>query len=126
MINRIFFIAIGLIVMMYIYIKVNRNKISEKESIFWMIGAVAIFILSLFPQIIQVLAKISGIEYAPSMLFLLGIIFCIILIFRLTVCVFALQQQVKELAQRNALIEGQINKKEDEKILHNSNMRFEK
>ena len=36
---------------------------------------------------------------------MIGIIFCLILIFRLTVCIFSLQQQVKELGQRNAIMQ---------------------
>lgn len=124
--NRILFATIGLVVMIYVYKKVSKNKIAEKESIFWIVGAGGIFILSLFPQIIQVLAKISGIEYAPSMLFMIGIVFCIILIFRLTMCVFTLQQQVKELGQHNAIIESKLDKEKSKDILYGSNVRDRK
>lgn len=105
MINRIFFAVVGLIVMVYVYKKVSKNKIAEKESLFWMLGAIGLFILSIIPNTIQIIARLLGIEYAPSMLFMIGIIFCLILIFRLTVCIFSLQQQVKELGQRNAIMQ---------------------
>ncbi|MDU7536618.1 MAG: DUF2304 domain-containing protein [Peptostreptococcaceae bacterium] len=105
MINRIFFAVVGLIVMVYVYKKVSKNKIAEKESLFWMLGAIGVFILSIIPNTIQIIARLLGIEYAPSMLFMIGIIFCLILIFRLTVCIFSLQQQVKELGQRNAIMQ---------------------
>lgn len=109
MINRIFFASIGLIVMIYIYKKVVKNKMVEKESFFWMLGATMIFLLSLFPQVLDFIANKVYIYYPPSMLFMIGIIFTLILVFRLTMYVSALQQQVKELAQRNAILEKKIN-----------------
>lgn len=108
MINRIFFAIIGLIVILYVYKKVKENKLSEKESIFWMVGAIGILILGIFPNIMIKMARILKIEYAPSLLFLLGIVFIFLLVFRLTVYISILKEQVKELAQRNAILENRV------------------
>lgn len=108
MINKIFFASIGLLVMIYVYKKVAKNKMVEKESFFWMFGAIMIFLLSLFPQVLDFVADKLYIYYPPSMLFMIGIIFTLILVFRLTIYVSILQQQVKELAQRNAILEKKL------------------
>ena len=108
MVNRIFFAMVGLIVMIYVYRKVSENKLSEKESIFWMMGAISILILGIFPNITIRIAEILKIEYAPSLLFLVGIVFVFLLVFRLTLYVSILKEQVKELAQRNAILENRI------------------
>lgn len=94
--------------MIFVYDKVKKRKLSEKESIFWMLGAVTILILSIFPNIIIELANLLHIDYAPSLLFLLGIVFVFLLVFRLTIYVSTLKEQVKELAQRNAILENRI------------------
>jgi hypothetical protein len=94
--------------MIFVYDKVKKRKLSEKESIFWMLGAVTILILSIFPNIIIELANLLHIDYAPSLLFLLGIVFVFLLVFRLTIYVSTLKEQVKELAQRNAILESRI------------------
>lgn len=108
MINKIFFASIGLLVMIYVYKKVAKNKMAEKESFFWIIGSIMIFLLSLFPQIIDFIADKLHIYYPPSMLFMIGIIFTLILVFRLTIYVSILRQEVRELAQRNAILEKKL------------------
>ncbi|MBS5800270.1 MAG: DUF2304 domain-containing protein [Clostridiales bacterium] len=115
MVNRIFFASIGILVMVYVYKKVTKNKMLEKESFFWMIGSAGIFVISLFPQFIDFIATKLHIYYAPSMLFMLGIVFTLLLVFRLTIYVSLLQQQVKDLAQRNATLEYIVHGLEIEK-----------
>lgn len=108
MINRIFFILTGVAFIVFVYKKVRKNKLSEKESIFWMLGAAGIFILGIQPKIIMILASYLDIEYAPSLLFMLGIVFCLILIFRLTISTSILNQQTKELAQVVAILKKRV------------------
>lgn len=105
MVSRIFYALIGLLFMTIVYKKVKKRNLSEKESIFWMIGATLILILGIFPNILIRLAEMLHIEYAPSLLFLVGIVFVYLLVFRLTIYVSILKEQVKELAQRNAILE---------------------
>lgn len=116
MISRAFFILIGLIVIIYIYNKVKNNKLEEKESFFWMTGAVLILVLSIFPKILDIISKILNIYYPPALLFLVAIIFILYLILRLTISVTLLKKQCKELAQRNALLEKQLYNKEKDII----------
>lgn len=112
MINRIFFILTGVIFITFVYNKVRKNMLSEKESIFWMIGASGILVLGIQPKIINILANYLHIEYAPSLLFMVGIIFCIALIFRLTISTSILNQQTKELAQLIAILEKRVSELE--------------
>lgn len=108
LITRIFYILLGITFMFLVYSQVKKKRLAEKESIFWIIGAIAILILSTFPKIIIMLASIINVEYAPSLLFLIGIIFCLLLVFRLSVYVSILREQIKELAQHNAILEKRI------------------
>ncbi|SDG28302.1 hypothetical protein SAMN04488542_13314 [Fontibacillus panacisegetis] len=108
MITRIFFALIGLLVIFYVYNRVKKNLFSEKESMFWMLGAVVVFILSIFPKVIDQFSRILGIEYPPSLLFLCAMMFILILLLRQGQQISILTNNVKELIQRNALLEQKI------------------
>ena len=108
MVSRIFFASVGLSIIILVYKQVKKNKLEEKESLFWILGSICILILAFFPKIIITMSRILNIDYPPSLLFLLGIIFTIGLVFRLTLYVTLMKQQIKELAQRNALLEKKI------------------
>lgn len=82
--------------------------LSEKESFFWIVGGIIILILGLFPQIVGMASEILHIEYPPSLLFLLGIIFILGLVFRVMIYITLLKEQNKELAQRYALLEKRV------------------
>lgn len=108
MVNRIFYIIVSLSFIVYIYKQVKKKKLSEKESILWMLGATFFCILGIFPNILDALAKCLNIAYPPSLLFLIGIMFGLALIFRAGVYVSVLQSQVKELAELNAVLQKRI------------------
>lgn len=108
LINKILYILVAVIFIVFVYSKVKRKLLSEKESIFWMLGAIAVLILSVFPNILDVLAKRLNIYYPPSLLFFGGIIFTLALVFRITTYVSVTQEQVKELAERYAVLEKRI------------------
>lgn len=94
--------------MVFVYKKVKKNMLSEKESMFWMLGTIIILILGIIPEILDMLAKKLCIVYPPSLLFLLGNIFCLALVFRLTVMVSILKEQTKELAEINAILNRRV------------------
>ena len=99
--------------MIFVYKQVKKHKLEEKESFFWILGSICILILGLAPNIIDIMSRVIHIDYPPSLLFLLGIIFTIGLVFRLTLYVTLIKQQIKELAQRNALLEKRISEMEN-------------
>lgn len=108
MITKIFFICLGILLVIYVYNRVKKNIFSEKESMFWMLGSLIIFIVSLFPNIVDYLSDALGIIYPPSLLFLISMIFIIFLLLRQSQQISMLNSTVKELVQRNALMEQKV------------------
>jgi hypothetical protein len=100
--------VLGLLFVIYILFKVKNKLFSEVKSFFWIIGGLLVVILPIYPDIITTVARLMGIEYAPSVLFLLGIIFIIFIVFRQEQDVSNLNERVKELAQRNSLLEERL------------------
>ena len=108
MIANFFYIAIGVLLIIYIFLNVQKHMMSEGESILWMIGADCILILAIFPDIIIFLANTIGITYAPSLLFFLTSAFLLIFSFRNSQQLSILAEKNKELIQFNALLEKRV------------------
>ncbi len=108
MISRIFFIALALLLIVYLYRNIRKNQISQDESILWMIGAVVILVFGIRPELIMHMASLVGIDYAPSLLFLLSCIFLFLLSFRNSQQLSVLKEKNKELIQNAALLDKRI------------------
>lgn len=115
MVSRIFFASLGLLFMGLVYKQVKKKRFSEKESFFWMCTAFAMLVVGVFPQIIDYLTSLVHINYPPSLLFLLAILFLVLIVFRLTEHMSILQERVKELAQDHAILEERVKQLEQEK-----------
>lgn len=112
MVTRLFFIFIALSFLVVVVKKVKKKKFFERESFLWVVGSILALILASSPYIIIRISKIIGIEYAPSLLFLISIIFVLFLSFRQSEQVSLLKEQVKELGQRIVVLEKLIDEKE--------------
>lgn len=108
---NIFYIVLGLIILIYMINIVIKGRFSIVESFFWVCGAIAILILSIFPKLIIILANLIGIEYAPSLLFMLCSIYLLFISFRCSRRICEQQEKIIDLAQRIAILEEKINRK---------------
>jgi hypothetical protein len=106
--NRYVFIFIGLAFIFIILRKVKGNLFSEEKSLFWILGGLGILILSIFPYLFVPISELLGIDHPPSLLFVLTSLFIIYKLFRQEQEISLLNEQVKELAQLNALLEEKI------------------
>ncbi len=104
--KNIYFIVIAILTIIYILNAVRKSKFSIEESILWMIGSFAMLILAIFPKLIDGLAKIAGIEYPPSLLFVLCIIFLILINFRNSKMIAIQKEKIVELSQQVALLKN--------------------
>lgn len=105
------FILIGIIVIVYIFNTVKHGKFSINESIFWMFGAFIVLILSIFPKIIVFLADKVGIDYPPSLLFMLCNVFLLFMVFRNNRRIAEQQEKIIELGQQLALTKSRLDEK---------------
>lgn len=110
---RYFFIVLGLVLMIYIFNAVRKRKLTIDLSIFWTIGAIAIFIIGCFPNIIIWAANLVGIAYPPSLLFLLSIVFLLLLELNNCLTISELKEKNKELIQYLAIVEERVRKLEE-------------
>ena len=109
--KKIYFIAIAVCALIYVIFEVRKKKFSIKESFYWVLAAIIMFFLAIFPYSIDKIAIFLNIEYPPSLLFVLCIIFLLVINFRNSKKIAEHQEKIVEMAQHIALLENELNKK---------------
>lgn len=77
-----------------------NKKMNEKASLLWLVGSALVLILSVIPSILDKISKFIGVDYPPSLLFMLGILIILFICLMHTVQISILNNQIKELAQQ--------------------------
>lgn len=86
---------------------IHRRYLREQYSLLWLFFGLLMFVLSTSTNWLNRLASVIGIYYAPSLLFLVGIILCLMLILHLTVVVSKLTERVVRLTQELSLLRNE-------------------
>lgn len=111
MATKIFFILLSILFICVVINKVKKKRFFEGESFLWVLGSIGMLILAIVPNLIKILSQFVGIEYAPSLLFLVAIVFLLFLLFRQSEQVSLLKAQVKELGQNLVVLEKIVDEK---------------
>ena len=106
-------ISVGLVFVIFELIR--KRRFLEKYSLLWFFSAVVLFILAIWRGLLEKLAWILGIEYAPSALFLVFAFLGILMFLHFTTVISKLTIQNKKLGQEIALLRYELNKGKVEK-----------
>lgn len=109
--NNFYFIIISVIVLLYVINIVRKKQFSIKESFWWVLSAIIMLLLSIFPYSIDWFAKKLNISYPPSLLFVICVIFLLFINFRNSRRTSELQMKVVELGQELAVVKEKVNRK---------------
>lgn len=112
---KITLISFLLVVLLFILVfeSVRRGILETKYSILWIFTCFFLAILSLNEKIINRLAIFVNVYYPPSLLFLCGLFFSILLIFDLTRRVSKLNKELTNLTQEYTIMKEKILEKEN-------------
>ena len=117
--KNIYFVILALIIVAYFIISIRKNKLSIKTSFGWIIGAIAMIILSIWPKSLDWLARFIGIEYPPALFLTLCVVILFVLDFNNSKNFAEYQMKITELAQQLTLVKANVeeltNRKEDKK-----------
>lgn len=112
-------IGTGLIFAFIVFRMLRKGLLHEKYALLWFGASVLVLILALWPHIIDRLAGFFGVQYAPSLLFMMAIMFCLGILLHLSVIISRLSQQNTHLAQDLALLKFELDQlKHDTKEGH--------
>ncbi len=109
-------VSFGIVVIFLLIVieSVRRGILETKYSLLWILTCVVMAILSIGTALLNSLADLLGIFYAPSLLFLFGLLFSLIIIFDLTRRVSQLNHKIVTLTQDFTLLKQKL--REQEKI----------
>lgn len=86
----------------------RRRMLLEQYSLFWLGMGLVIFLLSVFPNVLNSVAAVLGIFYAPSLLFFVGFLFLLLTMLQLTVTLSRLTTRSVRLVQEVAILRAQL------------------
>lgn len=101
---RLFIFVCGIMFSLIVLNLLIKKRISEKNSLVWFGLSLCIFILSAFPSIVDSAATLLGIDYPPTLLFLMSILVVIFMSLNHYIQLSVLNSRLKEMTQQVAII----------------------
>jgi hypothetical protein len=87
---------------------VRRRKLLERYALLWLFSAGVLLALAAWTGLLDWVARVVGISYAPSALFVIAFGFILLLLLHFSIATSRLSDQTKVLAQRLALLEERL------------------
>lgn len=113
---QIIAIISALVFMFFIFRLISKGRLREEYSFIWIICTVLLLVFSVWRNGLDVIAKLMGIFYAPSLIFMGAIFAIVIFLVHLSVVNSKQHKQIKDLSQEMALLKEKLERKEKEEV----------
>jgi hypothetical protein len=87
---------------------IRRGWLKERYSLLWLFAGGVLLLLSVSRNLLEYAARMVGIYYAPSFLFLVAFLFLLLISLHFSVVISGLSEKNKKLAQEIALLRQEI------------------
>jgi hypothetical protein len=94
---------------------VRRNRLKERYSFLWFITAGVLLTLALKRDWLEDFARIAGVYYPPTALFMLLVFFMLLILIHFSTVISRLLQDKQSLTQALGILESRVRKLEDER-----------
>lgn len=94
---------------------IRKHKLREEYALVWFAASLAIFVFSVFDGLIRTIAAQFGVTYAPTLILVAGLLFCVVLLLAQTVMLSTQANRTRDLAQFVAMLESRIDQVERQK-----------
>lgn len=109
---KISLLIVCLIFCLFVYRKVKYGKLQLKFSFVWFVITFLLMIFTIFDSILIPIKNFLGFETLSNMIFLVGFLVTMMIIFSLSLKVSDLQMKIIKLTQVVALLENKLRDKE--------------
>ncbi len=99
-------IAISAALLLLVLELVRRHRLTEEHSLFWILSALALLVISLFREVLDVAARWLGVFYPPMVLLLLLVFFVFLGLLYFSVVISRLRRQVERLVEDVAILDA--------------------
>jgi hypothetical protein len=101
--------AIAAGALLFVVVELIRSRrLQERYALLWLLTGIVILALALWRGALTELAKLVGIAYPPSALFILAALFILVVLLHYSTVISDLSERNLTLAQRVALLEQQL------------------
>lgn len=100
----------ALILFIFIILSLQKNSMSIKSSLAWLLLPIAFILIAIFPEPLTTLSQWLGFETLSNFIFLAIIALLIIICFFLTITISKQQNQIINLIQEISIIKNQTHK----------------
>jgi hypothetical protein len=105
-----FMVAAGVMLIYSTLRLLIKRKMTETNSILWFLIGLVTILAGCCPKIVVYLASILRIEYSPALVFTVAILILLLIVFKNTVTISELIDQVQELAIELSVVEEELNR----------------
>ncbi len=111
-----FFITLGVLFIIYIFVSIKRNEFSIEESAFWVVGGIVVLFLSIFYKSLDRLSSFLGIAYGSSFVFFIAIIFLLLMNFRNSKKILKMNEKINKLSHKVSILEYELKERTKENV----------
>lgn len=104
MTSYVFALALCLVIVALVVQLLRSRRIREKYASVWIVLALAIVLLGLFPQVLYWLTRITGVETPINLLFAVGFVVVLGVCIQLSASVSSLEERARTLTEEVALL----------------------
>lgn len=120
-------LIVGIVfLLLFIFNMIRKRKLELKYSLVWLVVLVLLLLIAFLPETLQEVATSLGIYSPINMIFFLGFVFSLAIIFVLTVTVSRLSARIRRLAQIVAQLNKYMGEKKDDEYTINEEKNNEK
>ncbi len=99
--------VLGLLLAGIILWLIRRDHLHSRHALWWLLVALIVMLLGIFPRLIDFLASQLGVNYPPTLLFILGLGMILIKVITIDLHQSNLERKMRRLAQKLAILEGE-------------------
>jgi hypothetical protein len=106
--QQILAVAFSLILLLVTVQLVRKHRLREEYALVWMGASLVIFVLTIFDPLVGFLAGLFAVSYAPTLILVFGVLFCLIILLSQSVLISTQADRIRDLAQSVGLLEWRI------------------
>jgi hypothetical protein len=106
--THLFIVAVAVVAMVLVLRLVASRQLRSKYALLWLTIATGLVIVAAFPGLLDELADLTGIDYAPTLFLLLAVGVLGLLVAHLTWEVSRLEMRIRTLAEDHALLRAAL------------------
>jgi hypothetical protein len=106
--QQILAVVFSLILLLVTVQLVRKHRLREEYALVWLGASLVIFVLTVFDPLVGFLAGLFAVSYAPTLIVVFGVLFCLIILLSQSVLISTQADRIRDLAQSVGLLEWRL------------------